>query len=61
MIRRESAWKNMFDLLILVLAAYSIVVNAYYAAFGIPTSHKQLMVDYAVEMLFVLDIFFSFC
>ena len=47
--------------MILILAAYSIVVNAYYAAFGIPTSHRQLIVDYIVELFFVLDIFFSFC
>lgn len=36
-------------------------MNAYYAAFGIPTSRKQLIIDYSVEVFFILDIFFSFC
>ena len=47
--------------MILVLAAYTITVNAYYAAFGIPTNFKQILVDYIVEVFFLFDIFFSFC
>ena len=60
-IKKESGWKNIFDLVILVLAAYTITVNAYYAAFGIPTNTKQIIFDYVVEGFFLLDIFFSFC
>lgn len=60
-IKKESSWKNIFDLVILVLAAYTITVNAYYAAFGTPTDVKQILVDYIVEVFFLLDIFFSFC
>ena len=60
-IKKESGWKNIFDFVILILAAYTIIVNAYYAAFGIPTNTKQIVVDYTIEVFFLLDIFFSFC
>ena len=60
-IKKESSWKNVFDYLILFLAAYSITVNAYYAAFGTPTNFKQILIDYIVEVFFLLDICFSFC
>ena len=60
-IKKESAWKNIFDLVILFLAAYTITVNAYYAAFGTPSDIKKIVFDYSVEIFFLLDIFFSFC
>ena len=60
-IKKESAWKNIFDLVILFLAAYTITVNAYYAAFGTPTDLKQILFDYLIEVFFLFDICFSFC
>ena len=60
-IKKESYWKNLFDLVILFLAAYTITVNAYYAAFGTPTEFKHILFDYFIEVCFLLDIFFTFC
>jgi hypothetical protein len=60
-IRKDSPWKGFFDLLMLFCSCYNTFVNAYYAAFGVPSGSLQLGMDYFIEFLFLLDICFCFC
>ena len=35
-IKKDSSWKGMFDILMLFVSCYNIFGNAYYSAFGAP-------------------------
>lgn len=60
-IRRSSAWKGVFDMLMLFVSCYNIFSNAYYSAFGIPTSLNFMISDNVIEGLFWIDMIFCFC
>ena len=44
----------------LVASCHSIIVNAYFAVFGLPTSDMMVSCDYVVESLYLFDIVFNF-
>jgi hypothetical protein len=48
-IKKDSSWKGMFDILMLFISCYNIFGNAYYSAFGAPSSTMFLFIDYIVE------------
>jgi hypothetical protein len=60
-IKKDSNWKGGFDVLMLFVSVYNIFVNAFYSAFGIPTTQNFIIVDNLVEGLFICDLCFCFC
>lgn len=60
-IKKDSSWKGMFDILMLFISCYNIFGNAYYSAFGAPDTTLFYVIDYIVEFQFVLDLIFCFC
>lgn len=48
----------MFDNLMLIASCYNTFTQAFYAAFGNPTSKVP---DYLIESLFFFDFLFCFC
>ena len=60
-IKLDSTWKGAFDFVMMITSCYNIFGNAYYAAFGAPTTFYDKMVDNFVEFLFFLDMIFCFC
>ena len=60
-IKKDSSWKGAFDIVMLFISCYNIFGNAYYSAFGAPTSIAFYVIDYVVEFMFVCDLFFCFC
>ena len=61
MIKKDSTWKAIFDNVMLIASCYNTFTQAYFAAFGNPTSKGQIFLDYFVEVLFFLDFIFCFC
>ena len=61
MIKKDSTWKGIFDLILLLISCYNIFSNAYYSAFGVPDSLSFKIVDNFVEGLFWCDLCFCFC
>jgi len=45
----------------MIASCYNIFGNAYYAAFGVPTSIYEVVIDQFVEVLFFADMIFCFC
>lgn len=45
----------------LFVSCYNIFSNAYYSAFGLPTSFNFLLKDNIIEGLFWMDMIFNFC
>lgn len=60
MIRIDSKWKSRFDTLMLIASCYNTFSQAYYAAFGNPENIYQIIADYMIEVLFILDFIFCF-
>ena len=60
-IKRDSTLKGIFDMTMLFVSCYNIFSNAYYSAFGIPTSMKFVISDNIIEGLFWLDMLLMFC
>lgn len=48
-IKKDSSWKGMFDILMLFISCYNIFGNAYYSAFGAPNTTFFYVLDYVVE------------
>jgi len=59
-IDKDSTWKGGFDIVMLIVSCYNIFGNAYYSAFGIPSSLLFVLIDYFVEALFLFDMIFCF-
>ena len=57
-IKKDSTWKGIFDLVMLLVSCYNIFGNAYYAAFGVPTQFYDVAIDWFVELLFLADMIF---
>ena len=51
----------MFDNVMLVASCYNTFTQAFYAAFGNPTSPYSIVVGLFVEFMFLLDFVFCFC
>jgi hypothetical protein len=60
-IKIDSTWKRIFDILLLLLAVWNIFSNAYFTAFGIPNDKVITMIDNFVEVFFYCDMVFNFC
>jgi hypothetical protein len=60
-IKKDSTWKGIFDLTLLLISCYNIFSNAFYSAFGIPESIYFTVIDNFVEGLFWFDLIFCFC
>lgn len=63
LIRKDSARKGAFDIVMLVVSVYNIYGNAYYSAFDIPfqTSLWFIVFDNSIELLFFVDMICCFC
>jgi hypothetical protein len=44
-IKKDSSWKGMFDILMLFISCYNIFGNAYYSAFGAPDTILFVVID----------------
>jgi len=60
-IKLDSTWKGIFDIILLFASVMNTFSQAYYAAFGLPTSELEIFLDQSIEFLFWLDFFFCFC
>lgn len=56
----NSGWKQNFDILMLILVAYSCMTSMYYVAFSEPTSSVHKNIDWVVEGFFYMDLALSF-
>jgi len=56
----DSSWKEMFDLFLIINSCYNVYVNAYYAAFRSPTGKVEIILEYVIEGMFLLDMIFCF-
>jgi hypothetical protein len=59
-IKKDSTWKGLFDLFMLMISVYNIFGNAYYSAFGAPETTWFIVVDVTVELMFFFDMIFCF-
>lgn len=50
----------MFDLFLIINSCYNVYVNAYYAAFRSPTGKVEIILEYVIEGMFLLDMIFCF-
>lgn len=60
-IKKDSTWKGVFDIVMMFTSCYNIFGNAYYAAFGVPTGVFEILLDTFIEVLFLMDMIFNFC
>lgn len=60
-IRKDNTCKKIFDFIMLFVTCQNIFSNAYYSAFGIPTTLQFIIIDNVIEGFFWLDIVFNFC
>jgi hypothetical protein len=61
-ITKDSQWKSLFDLLMMLVSIQNIFANAYYAGFGVPPDYStSWWLDFVVENLFLTDMIFMFC
>ena len=60
-IKRDNIYLAIFDILMLFVSCYNIFSNAYYSAFGIPTSYNFFISDNIIEGLFWMDMIFNCC
>ena len=60
-IRKDSTWKGVFDIVMMFTSCFNIFGNAYYAAFGVPTTSTEIILDNFIEVLFLMDMIFCFC
>ena len=61
MIKRESQWKGVFDIIMLCISCYNIFGNAYFSAFGVSDTMTFWIADQVIESFFLLDLAFCFC
>lgn len=59
-IKKDSTWKGLFDIFLMFISVYNIFGNAFYSAFGEPTSTLFLFIDLTVELMFFFDMIFCF-
>ena len=61
-ISKESGWKSLFDLIMMLVSIQNIFFNAFYAGFGVPETYSiSYFVDKTFETLFLFDMMFCFC
>ncbi|CAI2360541.1 unnamed protein product [Moneuplotes crassus] len=60
-IRANSKWKAIFDIVMLILVAYSCVTSIFYVAFASPSKVFHIVFDWIVEAAFIFDMLFNFC
>lgn len=56
----NSGWKQNYDIIMMILVAYSCMTSMYYVAFSEPTSSVHKSIDWVVEGFFYMDIALSF-
>ena len=63
MISQNSTWKGAFDILMLIVTVINIYTNAYLAAFEMEFKNDLwfILTDNIIELLFFIDMGFSFC
>ena len=55
-ISKESGWKSLFDLIMMLVSIQNIFFNAFYAGFGVPETYSiSYFVDKTFETLFLFD------
>lgn len=59
-ISRESEWKSVFDIWVLVLVGYSCIASLYYVAFSSPTKKAHIYWEWVVEIFFYSDLILNF-
>ena len=59
LISKDSNWKRIFDLFMILLAIYSTTINVYTAAFGIIKNDFIYYWDYLVTFLFTIEFIFN--
>ena len=59
-ISSESKYKNIFEVVILLLVGYSCVTSMLYTAFAPPTDQVIIVFDEIIEYLFMLDLAVNF-
>jgi len=59
-IGKDSGKKSLFDIFILLLVAYSCFTTMFYVSFGLPTNEDQIIFDYVVNGLFLIDLLHNF-
>lgn len=59
-ISKNSKRKSLFDIIMLLLVAYSCFTTMFYVTFGSPDNQKQIYFDYAVNVFFAIDLFLNF-
>ena len=59
-ITSNSKQKFAFDMLMLVVTVYNVYGNAFYAAFGNPSSFNEQLIDIIVEIFFLVDMVLCF-
>ena len=58
LIKRDSALKGVFDIVMLIVSVYNIYGNAYYSAFEVDSLKEELwfiLFDNIIELLFFID------
>jgi hypothetical protein len=59
-IKHDNALKEYFDMCMLPVSCYNVFGNAYYSAFGSSSNTYIIVIDWIVETLFLIDIFYNF-
>lgn len=59
-IKQDTIWKRIFDIIIIVSAIYLVISNAFYASFRPPHDDWEFWLDIAMIIIFFFDIVFNF-
>jgi hypothetical protein len=59
-IGEKSKWKAIFDIVMLMLVAYSCFTSVFYVAFASPSNITHIVFDWLVEGFFLCDLVFNF-
>ena len=59
-IKIDSQWKNIFDIMMIIVSCYNVYTNAFYSAYRMPETNKEIIIDQFVEIWFLLDMIFCF-
>ena len=57
----DADWKGYYDMIMLICACENTVMQAYYAAFGLPDDKFENILDMVIEGLFLVDLMFCMC
>lgn len=60
-ISKDSRLKGYFDVMMMFASIFNVFTNAYYSAFGEPTSFYLSIADTIIETQFFLDMIFNMC